>query len=207
MDLIWQLQAHFLKIIDRRFLNRFLKSFQRFAALMALVLLLVGVMVPTLMPVASSTSLTVQRDPADGAEQTFLEQFVGEWEGDGTSEGQKVRDRMVVQPALSGRFFRFSYKALVGDGYEGEGYFWYNAKLRRYQWWEFNEGKWPVREHEGQRSGNQLILEEHTPERHMRLTFTFVDQNTLSMTEGFLTGDQFKPYAVVKFQRQIKLSR
>jgi hypothetical protein len=108
---------------------------------------------------------------------------------------------MRFQWALNRRFLRFTYKALAGDGYLGEGYVWYNPALRRYQWWEFNNGTWPVREHHGDRDADALILEEHTGARHLRLTFSFTDANTLRMDEAHLVGQQPKPYVTVTFRR------
>jgi hypothetical protein len=86
---------------------------------------------------------------------------------------------------------------LSGDRYESEGYVWYDPKLKRYEWWEFNNGTWAVRQHRGYRHKDQLVLEEDTSDRKMRLIFTFSDNNTLAMTEAFVKGEQTKPYVVM----------
>jgi len=151
-------------------------------------------------PIAvAAPRLKVQMNP----ELTFLERWVGEWEGTGTSDGKPVRDRMTIQWTLNHRFLRFTYIAQEGDRYKGEGYFWYNPQLKRYEWWEFNNGRWPVRQHIGDRTQDQLVLEENDGDRRMRLIFTFSDNNTLEMTEGFVEGDQAKPYVVMKFRRKL----
>lgn len=157
---------------------------------------------PSLAQPAATAGLEPKYQNAEAAETAFLERWVGEWEGTGTSEGQAVRDRMTFQWTLDRRFLRFTYKALSGDRYESEGYVWSNPKLKRYEWWEFNNGIWAVRQHTGYRHKDQLVLEEDTGDRKLRLTFTFSDNNTLAMTEAFVNGEQTKPYVVMQFCRQ-----
>ena len=135
-------------------------------------------------------------------EQKFLDQFVGTWEGKGISDAREVRDRMQFQPVLSQHFLRFSHKAIAGDDYEGEGYVWYNPTLSSYEWWEFNNGPWAVRQYQGKQDREQLILREETRDRKMQLSFAFIDNNTLEMTEAFVTDEQLKPYVKLKFQRK-----
>jgi hypothetical protein len=132
----------------------------------------------------------------------FLERLVGQWEGSGKSNNREIRDLMQFQWALNQRFVHFFYRALAGDNYEGEGYIWYNPSHRCYEWWEFNNGQRPVRMHTGHGNQNQLILEEDGEEQKMRLTFTFVDDSTLEMTESFLEEEQVEPYVRVRFQRK-----
>ncbi len=134
---------------------------------------------------------------------TFLEKWIGNWEGTGLSQGRTIRDLMMVQWVLNRRFLRFTYAAMEGDSYTGEGYFWYNPQFDRYEWWEFNNGKWPVRHHVGFERQNQLVLEEHDGDRHMRLIFTFKDDHCLEMTEGFLQNDHFHPYVVMQFRKEL----
>lgn len=146
-----------------------------------------------------------EKQPAEAhppaAERKFLERFVGEWEGEGESDGRKVRDAMRFEWALGNRFIRFTYKALDGDDYKGEGYVWYNPARERYEWWEFNNGKWPVRQHTGRRDKDLLKLEETSTDRKLRLTFRFTADDTLLMAESFVEGDKLKPYVNVTFHR------
>jgi hypothetical protein len=134
--------------------------------------------------------------------KSFLTRFVGIWEGDGISEGNPVRDRMAVNWALDQRFLRFTYQAISGDSYMGEGYFWHNSDQCRYEWWEFNNGGWPIRQHSGERRDEQLVLNERAKNRDMRLTFSFTGMDTLEMQEGYLRkGEVFNLYAKVTLHR------
>lgn len=57
------------------------------------------------------------------AKSEFLDRWVGEWEDTGNSQRIKaIRDRMTVEWTVNRRFLRFTYRALEGDNYEGEGY-------------------------------------------------------------------------------------
>ncbi|MDX1948539.1 MAG: hypothetical protein SFU86_24345 [Pirellulaceae bacterium] len=140
--------------------------------------------------------------PPPAAEREFLARFVGDWLGAGTSEGKPVKDVFRCQWSLGERFVRFSYQAEAGDKYVGEGYFWFNPRRERYEWWEFNNGHWPVRQHVGRREGDALLLEESAADRKLRLVFRFTPEGTLQMTEGFVEGERVKPYVTITFRRQ-----
>lgn len=186
-----------------------MKTLKKTAISIALPLLIALVMatLPETNAISASTNFSTQSQNVDSAEQQFLERFVGEWEGEGQSDNNDVQDLMQFQWVLNRRFLNFSYKALARDNYEGEGYVWYNPPLGLYELWEFNNGRWPVREHQGQHNDNQLVLEEHTEDRNIRLTFTFVNSDTLDMTEGFVNGEQLDAYAVIRFHRKVEETR
>ncbi len=162
---------------------------------MALTAVLVAV------PASGGATAAEARLAAPSAEVTFLDRFVGAWRGTGIQDGKPIRDEMQFAWALNRRFLRFTYKALAGDGYLGEGYVWYNPSLKRYEWWEFNNGTWPVREHRGTRDADSLVMEEKASDRHLRLTFSFTDADTLRMEESHVVGQQIKPYVTVTFRR------
>jgi hypothetical protein len=185
------------------------KSCKKIGILITLSFLIVLsiVILPGINVASTYTNLFAQNNSIELTEQHFLERFVGEWEGKGQSDNNDVQDLMQFQWVLNQRFLSFSYKALAGDNYEGEGYVWYNPSLSLYEWWEFNNGRWPVRKHQGQHNDNQLVLEEHTEDRDMRLTFTFANNDTLDMTEGFLNGEQLDAYVAVKFRRKVGETR
>jgi cytochrome c oxidase assembly factor CtaG len=63
---------------------------------------------------ATTATTKIQSQSAEAVESKFLEQWLGEWEGAGTSDGRAVRDRMMFQWALDRRFLRFIYQALAG---------------------------------------------------------------------------------------------
>lgn len=183
-----------------------LKKFSVLIAFLSLIILLVATL-PEANAVSVPTNFSIQSQNVESTGQQFLERFVGEWEGEGQSDNNNVQDLMRFQWVLNQRFLSFSYKALAGDNYEGEGYVWYNPSLGLYELWEFNNGRWPVREHQGQHSDNQLVLEEHTEDRDIRLTFTFVNSNTLDMTEEFVNGEQLDAYVMVRFHRKVGETR
>ena len=52
---------------------------------------------PSLAQPAATAGLKPKYQNAEAAESAFLERWVGDWEGTGTSEGQAVRDHMTFQ--------------------------------------------------------------------------------------------------------------
>jgi hypothetical protein len=132
----------------------------------------------------------------------FFDRLLGNWLGKGNFNGKTVIDRMIFNHVLDDQFLYFQYYALEGDTYKGEGYLFFAPKDQRFQWFEFNNGRWPIRIHSGFVIDQRLILEEHTFDRDMRLIFEFLDENTLHMTEAYLRADQAEVYVDEIFARE-----
>jgi hypothetical protein len=136
------------------------------------------------------------------AKSPFLDRLLGSWLGMGTSNGKAVVDRMTFKHVLDDKFLYFQYYALEGDTYKGEGYIFFDHKDQRFQWYEFNNGLWPIRIHSGSVIDRSLILEEHSFGRDMRLIFEFLDDNTVRMTEAYLRVDRAEVYVDEVFKRE-----
>lgn len=148
----------------------------------------------------------VHPPPMPEAERRFLQRLAGTWVGEGTSEGTEVRDEMTLAWTLGDRFLRLEYRSPT-DGYAGEGYVWFDTRQKRYEWWEFNNGYWPVRQHRGSREGSSLVLAEHVGERQTRLTLELVGDDTLEVKERLLRDGTWAPLATLTFRRKAAGSR
>jgi len=152
---------------------------------------------------ASGTSHVADDTPPGlAAESQFLHRFVGRWLGEGESYGKQVRDEMVLRWVLKNRFLEMEYRAVDGDDYVGRGYLWWNPAQRRYELYEFNNGAWPIRFETGQRTGETLLLEERAEDRHVRLRFVFVDDDTILMTESAVKDGGEALFVRVRFRKQ-----
>lgn len=153
-------------------------------------------------PPGHDASGAVKTDSQD-AGQRFLQRLAGQWEGEGVSaENKRIRDRMQLEWVLGARFLRMTYRALDGDDYASEGYLWYDAGQRHYVLWAANNGSWPVRERVGRRENDSLVLDDrNTPGLSSRLTFAFVDDDTLDMRESFVIDGKRMSDVVVRFHR------
>ena len=114
--------------------------------------------------------------------------LVGEWKGKGTSFGTAVEDKASFDTVMRSRFVFMKLSAIKGDDFIAEGYLWYNPVKKLIEFYEFNDGAWPVRILTGKAKGNRIILEENTEGRHIRLTFTITkdsfDLEEASIKEG-----------------------
>lgn len=136
------------------------------------------------------------------AKSPFLDRLLGSWLGTGTSNSKAVVDKMTFKYVLDDQFLYFQYYALEGDTYKGEGYLFFDHKEQRFQWYEFNNGRWPIRVHSGYANDQRLVLEEHSLGRDMQLIFEFLDENTLHMTEAYLRVDGADIYVNEVFRRE-----
>ena len=139
--------------------------------------------------------------PAEAAAHAFLDRFAGRWMGEGTTRGKPIRDEMQFEWTLGRRFLRLRYRALAGDDFQAEGYVWYDPERSRYEFYEFNTGRAPVRVEVGQRTNDRLVFVERTERRHMQLTLELVDTDTLKLTEAEVFGKRVEPYVYLTFRR------
>jgi hypothetical protein len=136
------------------------------------------------------------------AKSPFLNRLLGSWLGKGNSNTKVVIDKMTFKYVLDDNFLYFQYYALEGDNYKGEGYLFFDHKDQQFQWYEFNNGWWPIRIHSGYVIDKRLILEEHSFGRDMQLIFEFLDENTVHMTEAYLRADGAEVYVDEVFTRE-----
>jgi hypothetical protein len=141
-------------------------------------------------------------DTNSSTSNSFLDRFVGNWLGEGYSNNKRIIDRMDLRYVLDNLFLRFQYEALEGDTYKGEGYIFFDKDTQQFQWYEFNNGWWPIRMHMGRQDNQSLILEEHSSGRDMRLIFEFLNENTMRMTEAHLRDGRAEVYVDEIFKRQ-----
>lgn len=132
----------------------------------------------------------------------FLDRFEGYWLGEGEAGGKKVRDEMQYEWTLDHRFLHMKIRSLEGDTFRAEGYFWYNRTQNRFEFYEFNNGRWPVRIMKGSLNKEKLILEERTNDRHIRIILEWVNDGVLKLTEGYVKGQKFEPFVQETFQRK-----
>lgn len=136
-------------------------------------------------------------------EQKFLDQFVGVWIGEGVSEGQKTRDEMRFEWRFGTRFLNLNYRTLEGkDNYTSEGFLWFNAEKKQYEYYEFNNGRWAVRQGIGKKIGNSLVVSEKRDDVSIELVFEFVGSDTMKITESYLNKKTKEPFVVYTFKRK-----
>ncbi len=126
---------------------------------------------------------------SEAAARERLARFVGRWVGEGETNGQAIRDEAAWAWALGGRFLKMSYRALDGDSFAAEGYFWYNTASGQFEFYEFNNGRAPVRFLVGHVEDETLVFEERTETNQVQIVFAWLDDDSLTMTEtGRLDG-------------------
>jgi hypothetical protein len=113
----------------------------------------------------------------------FLNHFVGHWLGEGIARGQKVSDEMQCEWTLGERFLRVNIQQRGTDAFKAEGYFWYDEAQNRFEFYEFNNGEWPVRVMRGALTNEKLILEEHCENRDVRMMIEWIDGTSFRLTE------------------------
>lgn len=133
----------------------------------------------------------------------FLDRFEGHWLGEGEAGGKKVRDELQYEWTLDHRFLRMNIHSVEGDTFRAEGYLWYDEAQHRFEFYEFNNGQWPVRIMRGSLTNEKLILEEHTKDRHIRISFEWVNGNVLKLTEGHIKGGRVAPFVQETFRRKL----
>lgn len=131
---------------------------------------------------------------------SLLRCLVGEWRGAGTSFGKPVADTASFYTVLRSRFIFMRLSALKGDDFLAEGYLWYNASKNVIEFYEFNDGAWPVRMLSGEASGNKIILEEKLPDRHIRLTIT-IERDSFDLEEARIDNGKTAVFVKETFTR------
>jgi hypothetical protein len=111
---------------------------------------------------------------------------VGTWRGKGQSYGTPVIDSLTFAPALDGRFLRFELLALSGGSFRAEGYLWTTgpaANTGSVSLAEYTTGAWPTRALIGQRVDTRILLEEHRPDRDIRIILDLENRDRLVLQE------------------------
>lgn len=140
---------------------------------------------------------------AETNEDKFLERFVGVWIGEGLSDGEKTRDEIKFEWRFGTRFLNFNYRTLEGrDDYASEGFLWFNGEKKLYEYYEFNNGRWAVRQGNGKKKENSLVISEKRKDAEIELIFEFVDSETMKITESYLRGKIKEPFVVYTFKRK-----
>lgn len=127
---------------------------------------------------------------------------MGIWLGDGVSDGTPVRDcwQFTGEPGTSS--LRFTYTALDGDSYKGEGFLALDTRWGSFECRESNNGYWPERHHHGRLEGpDRLVFSERAEDRHVRLELVLEGDDTLHMTESRVVQGNLEPFAIVRFER------
>lgn len=138
-------------------------------------------------------------------ETQILEQFVGVWVGKGKSLGGETTDEMTFSWLFNKRFLKMNYRTLEGkDTYTSEGFIWFNPKKSLFEYYDFNDGLWEVRQGFGNIDRNRLVIAETRQEdgTYIELIFEFVDKNTLKFVEFFTKNKVRKLLADFTFRRQ-----
>ena len=127
----------------------------------------------------SANAQKLQRTHAD----SLLHSLIGHWQGKGTSFGIAVEDKISFDTTIRGRFLFMKLAAITGDEFIAEGYLWYNPDKQQVEFYEFNDGAWPVRILTGKAEGNKILLEEKIANRHIRISF-LISQESFVLTEA-----------------------
>ncbi len=135
-----------------------------------------------------------------------LYRLVGRWVGEGTSDGEKVRDEMRCEWIHGNRFLKLHYRATDGDDYSGEGYLRYNPERKLYEYWEFNNGRWPVRQWTGNWVKDRFVFSEDRKDLRIQLTMEFVSADSIKMSENYVRGDKLELFVSLTFRRDTKAS-
>ena len=154
------------------------------------------------LPLYAQKNLSAKENSIQTDKGEFLERFVGSWIGEGDSDEQKVRDEMKFEWAFDKRFLKLHYRALDGDKYKGEGYIWFNKELNQYEYYEFNNGRWAIRQGIGQVVSNSFVISEQRKGNRIRLTFEFINPASIKMTEVYVRKKGNQPFAALSFRRQ-----
>jgi len=132
----------------------------------------------------------------------FLGRLVGSWLGEGKANGKMITDELKFEWVLSNKFLQVYSRSRDGDTFEAQGYFWYDEKRRHFEFHEFSNSEWPIRIMKGGLIKDRLTLEEHTPDRHVRIVFELVDDNTLMLTEGHIQKEKVDLFVQETFRRK-----
>lgn len=145
------------------------------------------------------------RGPGAPAESTpFLDRTIGHWKGTGTSYGSKISDEMWVDKTLGDKWVHIHFVSTGLDKYVGEVYLRCDGPDGRYEFYEFNNGAWPLRLAYGKVVGNTLSVEEHAEGRDIRITFELPDKTTFKLTEATIAGKSVKPFVEEVFVKLAK---
>lgn len=151
---------------------------------------------------AQAKTTGVKVNEKASVEEKFLDRLAGNWTGEGTSEGREVRDEMSFEWTLDNKFLRLRYRALKGDEYKGEGYFRFDKERDRFEYYEFNNGKWPVRQGFGKLAGNSLVFSEQRADVNIRLIIELVSADSIKITEAYIREKSEDPFVTVTFRRK-----
>lgn len=126
--------------------------------------------------------------------------LVGQWQGKGTSFGNAVEDKISFDTTIRAKFLFMKLSAIKGDDFVAEGYLWYNPGKARIEFYEFNDGAWPVRILTGKAEGNKISLEENIDGRHIRITF-LISKDSFELTETRISNGKENVFVKETFRR------
>ena len=160
---------------------------------------------PAKSAITSKETKAIAKPPAANSSEIqarqFFDQIAGKWSGKGTSSGMDIQDLLTLSWTLDKRFLKFHFGAREGDSFTAEGYFWYNPQKASCEFYEFNNGEWPIRILSGSLQGNTLTLREKTEDRHVQLTIGKNADGTLSLEEAFVQEKGLTPFVNEIFNR------
>jgi hypothetical protein len=137
-------------------------------------------------------------------ERTFSDSLllclVGHWQGKGTSFGNAVEDKISFDTTIKAKFLFMKLSALKGDDFVAEGYLWYNPNKACIEFYEFNDGAWPVRILSGKAQENNITLEENIDGRHIRITF-LISKDSFVLTETRISNGKESVFVNETFRR------
>ncbi|MCE3282271.1 MAG: hypothetical protein K0Q66_1008 [Chitinophagaceae bacterium] len=134
------------------------------------------------------------------AADSLLHLLVGKWEGKGVSFGKAVEDLASFDTTIGSRFIFMKLTAVKGDNFRAEGYVWFNPVSGKVEFYEFNSGVWPVRILSGYIQGEQIILEEKTADRFIRIVFS-VRKDNFYLEEAKMSGNKKEIFVSENFRR------
>jgi hypothetical protein len=132
----------------------------------------------------------------------LFKKFVGFWLGEGKAGGKSVRDELEWKWALDNRFLYMHLRSIKGDTLRADGYLWYNEAQDRVEFYEFNNGAWPVRLMIGHIIRNKIVLEEKTEDRHIQISLEFETDSLLKLTEANMKSGVLEPFVEETFKRK-----
>ena len=117
-----------------------------------------------------------------------FELLIGEWYGYEIRNGVEILvDSVSFSSAISANFLKL-YLVDKRLGFKIEGYFFH--KGGKYEFHEFNNGRWPVRHFYGSFKGNKLNLLEKTKDREVLLEIIFISDRALQIIETSIRGKE-----------------
>jgi hypothetical protein len=138
--------------------------------------------------------------PGRSKPDSLLLGLAGVWQGKGTSFGIEVEDKASFDTVIKSGFLFMKLFSVKGDDFVAEGYLWYNPENEVIEFYEFNNGAWPVRMLKGNAEANKIALEENTDSRHIRITFV-INKDSFDLEEAKLEDGKAEVFVKEKFSR------